>query len=265
MPDPELSLVIPTLNEADNIAPLLTEVRASLDGITWEAIFVDDSRDGTDAVISRQVETDPRVQLLHRSGPGLSLASAVVEGMARARGRYICVLDADLQHPPQRIPALLDEARRSGADVVIASRYVPGGSPGGLAGPLRRFYSVGLKLLSRTLFPRRLARITDPLGGYFLIRRQILDGVGLQPLGYKILLEILVRARWRTVREIPYSFRPRRYGSSKADLPQGIWFLRHLARLAWSRSPVFAPLRMLAKRLRRGHHPAREQHGSESQ
>ena len=258
MPDPELSLVIPTLNEADNIVPLLTEVREALDGITWEAIFVDDSRDGTETVIAREAGADPRIQLLHRTGAGLSLATAVVEGMSRARGSYICVLDADLQHPPQRIPALLEEARRTRADIVIASRYVPGGSPGGLAGPLRRFYSVGLKTLSRALFPRRLARITDPLGGYFLIRRQILDGVELRPLGYKILLEVLVRAHWRTAREVPYSFRPRRYGSSKADLPQGIWFLRHLARLAWSCSPACAPVRTLARGVRRRTRSARE-------
>lgn len=251
MASPALSLIIPTLNERESITPLLAEIRAALDGASWEAIFVDDSKDGTDHVIARAASADPRVQLLHRTGPGLSLASAVVAGIERARGDFLCVLDADLQHPPDRIPTMLAEAQRTGADIVIASRYVPGGSAGGLAGPLRRLYSVGLKLLSRLLFPRRLARITDPLGGYFLIRRGVIQGVPLRPLGYKILLEVLIRTRWRTVREVPYRFQPRRHGSSKADLPQGVWFLRHLLRLAWAHSPLLAPARWARTALRR--------------
>jgi len=249
---PAVTLVIPTLNERDNIAPLLAEIGTALGDITWEAVFVDDSRDGTDGVIERLACSDPRIRLLHRTGTGLSLASAVVDGIARARGDYICVLDADLQHPPDRIVAMLDEARRTGADIVVASRYVPGGSAGGLAGPLRHLYSVGLKQLSRAMFPRRLAGITDPLGGYFLMRRDLVQGVRLRPIGYKILLEVLVRTHWRRVREVPYRFRPRQHGVSKADLPQGITFLRHLGRLGWSCSPALAPMRSLVSRAARG-------------
>lgn len=245
MSEPELTLVVPTLNERDNIRPLVDEIESALDGIYWEAVFVDDSRDGTDIEIAAVAAHDRRIRLLHRTGSRLSLAGAVVAGFRRARGRYICVLDADLQHPPDRIVALLDEARGSNADLVIASRYIPGGSAGGLAGPLRRFYSTGLKSLARACFPRRLARVTDPLGGFFLIRRQIIDDACLRPLGYKILLEVLIRTRWRSVREVPYRFRPRRHGLSKADLPQGVWFLRHLARLIWSCSPLLAPVRRI--------------------
>lgn len=243
MPDPDLSLVIPTRDERGNVRPLLAELDAALAGTVWEAIFVDDSTDGTDREVERAAAADPRIRLVHRSGPGLNLANAVVTGFALASGTYVCVLDADLQHPPDRIPAMLETARHTNADIVIASRYVPGGSAGGLAGPLRRLYSVGLKTLSRMLFPRRLAGISDPLGGFFLVRRGVLAGVPLQPLGYKILLEVLVRAPWRRVREVPYRFRPRRHGLSKADLPQGIAFLRHLGRLARCCSPLLAPLR----------------------
>lgn len=246
MPAPELSLVIPTLNERDNIVPLLAEIEQALDGVSWEAIFVDDSRDGTDGAITAIAAADARVRLLHRTGPRLSLAGAVVAGFDLARGHYVCVLDADLQHPPRRIPALVDEARRTGADIVIASRYIPGGSAGGLAGPVRRFYSLALKGLARAVFPRRLARTTDPLGGFFLVRAELVRHACLRPLGYKILLEVLIRTPWRTLREVPYRFRPRRHGLSKADLPQGIWFLRHLARLAWSCSPLLAPVRRFA-------------------
>jgi dolichol-phosphate mannosyltransferase len=146
----------------------------------------------------------------------------------------MCVLDADLQHPPSRIPDLLAAARGQAADVVVASRYVPGGSASGLDGPLRRLVSRGLKDLSRLVFPRRLAGISDPLGGFFLVRRSVVQDVDLRPIGYKILLEILVRGRWRRAQEVPYRFEPRRQGQSKADLRQGLTFLRHLAGLAWA-------------------------------
>jgi hypothetical protein len=174
---------------------------------------------------------------VHRAENRGGLSGAVVDGFAHARGAYLCVLDADLQHPPACIPALLREAQQSGADVVIASRYVPGGSAGGLAGPVRQLGSRGLKLLSKLLFPRRLAGITDPLGGYFLLRRAVLDGVELRPTGYKVLLEILIRCPWRSVREVPYQFEPRLHGDSKADLRQMLRFLEHLRTLAWDCAP----------------------------
>jgi dolichol-phosphate mannosyltransferase len=224
----ELSLIIPTYNERASIRPLLAELEAALHGIDWDVLFVDDSTDGTDHLIDQLATADPRIRVLHRADNRGGLSGAVVDGLARARGTYRCVLDADLQHPPARIRVMLAEAHRSDADVVIASRYMPGGSACGLDGPLRQLYSRGLKLLSQLLFPRRLAGVTDPLGGYFLLHRRILAGVELRPVGYKILLEILIRCPWRTAGEVPYRFQPRRHGDSKADLRQGLRFLRHL-------------------------------------
>ncbi len=250
MSAPRLSLVVPTRNERENIEPLVAEIRAALVGIPWELVVVDDSTDGTDALVAQLAAADPAVRLLHRTENAGGLAGAVVAGFALARGDYICVLDGDLQHPPARIPALLAEAERTGADVVIASRYRPGGSAGGLAGPLRRFYSWGLKVMTKACFPRRLAGITDPLGGFFLVRRAVLQGVTLRPVGYKILLEVLIRCPWRRVAEAPYRFRPRRAGSTKADLRQGLRFLRHLGILVWDCSPALAPLRTLIRRPR---------------
>jgi dolichol-phosphate mannosyltransferase len=245
-----LSLVIPTRNERDNIPPLLAEVDSALAGLAWEAVFVDDSTDGTDRFLADLAASDPRMVLVHRAENRGGLAGAVVDGFARARGRYICVLDADLQHPPACIPAMLLEAQRSRADVVIASRYVPGGSAGGLDGPLRRLYSRSFKALAKLLFPRRLAGITDPLGGYFLLHRRVLHGSQeLRPVGYKILLEVLVRCSWRSVREVPYRFEPRRLGDSKADLRQGLRFLHHLRTLVWDCSPAFhRPARLVGPR-----------------
>jgi dolichol-phosphate mannosyltransferase len=245
----ELSLVIPTFNERENVAPLLALIDDALAGVAWDVTFVDDSTDGTDAVIASIAATDPRVHLLHRPENRGGLAGAVVDGLAEARGAYVCVLDADLQHPPDRIPALLAEARQSQADVVVASRYVPGGDTGGLAGPLRQFYSRGLKALAGAAFPRRLAGITDPLGGFFLVRGAVVQGQPLRPVGYKILLEILVRCPWRTEREVPYAFRPRLQGESKADLRQGLRFLLHLGILFRDCSPAFALPRWTARTL----------------
>ena len=139
---------------------------------------------------------------------------------------------------------MLAAAREASADVVLASRYVPGGSAGGLDSRPRQVYSLGLRLLSKCVFPRRLAAISDPLGGYFLLRRSLIRDVSLRPIGYKILLEILIRCPWRTAREVPYHFQPRQHGTSKADLRQGLRFLKHLSTLAWDCSPTFVKLRL---------------------
>jgi dolichol-phosphate mannosyltransferase len=242
MSDIDISVVIPTYNERDNVGPLLAELEGALAGLVWEVLFVDDSTDGTDIVLADLAERHPRVRLLHRSENRGGLAGAVVEGLAEVRGTYVCVLDADLQHPPAQIPVMLAGAQQTSADLVIASRYVRGGSAGGLDGPMRQLCSQGLKLLSQAMFPQRLAGITDPLGGYFLIRRSVVEGTALRPVGYKILLELLVRCRWHEAREIPYRFQPRYGGTSKADLRQGLRFLRHLATLVWDCSPLFAAM-----------------------
>ncbi|MBV9543613.1 MAG: polyprenol monophosphomannose synthase [Chloroflexi bacterium] len=243
----ELSLVIPTYNERDNVKVLLEEVASALSGISWEVLFVDDSNDGTDQVVGEIGGSDSRVRLLHRLVNSGGLSGAVVDGLSHVHGTYVCVLDADLQHPPRRIPEMLALARQTNADVVVASRYIAGGSTGGLDGPVRRFYSVGLKTLSQMLFPRRLASVSDPLGGFFLLNQSVLEGVNLRPIGYKILLEILVRCRWQSAREIPYGFQPRRHGDSKADFRQGVRFLQHLGMLFVDCSPMFAPARLVTR------------------
>jgi glycosyltransferase involved in cell wall biosynthesis len=247
MTAPELTLVVPTYNERESVMPLLAAIDTALSGVVWEALFVDDSTDGTDRLLTELGAKDPRVRVLHRSVNRGGLAGAVVDGLREARGTYLCVLDADLQHPPERVPALLATARARDADIVIASRYVPGGSAGGLDGHLRKFYSRGLKQLSLMTFPRQLAGITDPLGGYFLLHRNVIQGVALRPIGYKILLEILVRCRWDHAAELPYVFQQRQHGTSKADFREGLRFLQHLATLALDCSPAMAPLRLAAR------------------
>ena len=174
---PSISLIVPTRNEAANIMPLLERCRRTLAGVPCEVIFVDDSDDATEATIrdARVAIIDPMFDVwsLHRE-PDLrdgGLGGAVVAGLKLARGRWVCVLDGDLQHPPEVIRMLMDKARDDDSDLVIASRYCAGGDGGGLSSPLR---SVGSKFAGRiatTMFSRALDGITDPMSGFFLFRR----------------------------------------------------------------------------------------------
>jgi glycosyltransferase involved in cell wall biosynthesis len=240
----DLTVVIPTRNERDNIVPLLHALREALDGIRVEIIFVDDSDDDTPLIIedaSAALGTSMfHVHLEHRQ-PGIAraggLATAVVHGMNRAQAAYVAVLDADLQHPPEQLRVFYDQAVARHVDLVVASRYIKGGSYRGLAGVGRRWISVGLKWTAKLLFPARLLRISDPLGGFFLLRRSLLANVALRPIGYKILLEILLRCPWQHVLEVPYQFQARAHGQSKATMQQGILALRHMLRL-WREVPA---------------------------
>jgi putative flippase GtrA len=225
-------VVVPTRNEADNVDPLLDALESVVGHLDVEVLFVDDSDDGTPAVVGRRIlHGGLRIELLHRDPDERAdgLGGAVAAGLARARGRWVCVLDADLQHPPALIPRLLAEGIGSGADVVVASRYCGSGGASPL-GALRGAISHGSAALARLLFPRRLRGVSDPMSGFFLVRRERLQVAELRPHGFKILLEILARHR-ASVREVPYEFGVRHAGESKASVREGLRFLRHLARL----------------------------------
>jgi len=238
-----LSVIVPTRNERDNVVPLLASLREALGGLSVEVIFVDDSDDDTPRVVTEAVKTMSsslfRVQLEHREAGDAragGLATAVVYGMSKAMATYVAVLDADFQHPPELLRVFYEQAVAQNVDMVIASRYIKGGSYEGLAGIGRRSISIGLKWLAKLLFPGHLLRISDPLGGFFLLRRSLLVGVSLRPIGYKILLEILIRCQWQRVLEVPYHFQVRAHGQSKANMRQGILALQHMRRL-WHEVP----------------------------
>ncbi|HVC39099.1 MAG TPA: glycosyltransferase [Candidatus Dormibacteraeota bacterium] len=224
---PELSLVLPTRNEAGNVEPLLGRVREALREVDFELVFVDDSDDQTSSLLSQAAQLDPRVRVLHRpqQDRGGGLSTAVILGLHAARGRVVCVMDADLQHPPETIPAML-AAERRGADLVVASRYLPGGSREGLATGTRQFVSRAASLLVRALFHEARAS-SDPLAGFFLCRAELLRGVEFRPVGFKILLELMVCSPQARVAEVPLRFEARISGASKASLSQGLLFLRH--------------------------------------
>ena len=227
-----LTVIVPTRNEAANVEPLLDGLEDAVAHLDVEVIFVDDSDDDTAAVVRRGGQSGGLpIRLVHRQPEDRAdgLGGAVAVGLAVARGRWVCVMDADLQHPPGLIPQLLEEGVRSGASVVVASRYCDTGEAPEF-GATRRALSRASATLARCLFPRRLRNVTDPMSGFFLLQRAEVEPAALRPHGFKILLEILIRSR-ATVSEVAYKFGVRNAGTSKASWREGLRFVRHLARL----------------------------------
>ncbi len=229
-----VSVVVPTRNEAANVGPLVARLAETLKDVEggWELLFVDDSDDGTPGAVDALAGHGWPVGLLHRppgARPG-GLGGAVQAGFARVKGTVIVVMDADLQHPPEVVPALVAPVLAGAAALVAGSRYVWAGGADGLSGPWRHVVSRSCRLLVHVLVPPSRA-LQDPLGGLFALHRSLLDGVDLRPEGYKILLEVVVRARPARVGNVGFDFAPRHSGSSKATAREGMLFFKHLARL----------------------------------
>jgi dolichol-phosphate mannosyltransferase len=212
----KLALVIPTLCEAENIGGLLDSVRAVLDplNIPYEILVVDDdSSDGTGELVSLISQRDPRVRLLVRKGER-GLSGAILHGWQNTDAGILGVMDADLQHPPELLPQLL-EAIQEGRDMVIGSRYTPGGGVGGW-NPVRKLLSSAAVWVTWPI-QRRQIRAKDPMSGYFMLRRNCLAQTPFQRTGFKLLLEILVRGHIKTLAEVPFEFGSRFRGASKAN------------------------------------------------
>lgn len=232
---PLLSLIVPTFNEGDNVVRLADRVDAALAGLAYELLFVDDSTDDTPAVLAALQARNPRVRFEHRVGER-GLGTAVVRGFALARGGVLAVLDADGQHPPALLKPLL-RAVEDGADVAIPSRFVPGGDDGGL-NVWRKAVSWGARALAWALLPD-VRPVKDATSGFFMVRREVVAEVALAPIGWKILIEILVKGRYGRVVEVPYRFLPRVAGESKLNGRETWNYMRHL--LALRRAPARVP------------------------
>lgn len=236
----QISIVVPTFNEAPNVAELVRRVTDAVQGHEGEIIFVDDSTDATaETVLAVAGTARIPVRLIRRAEPIGGLGGAVIEGIAAAAYDRCLVMDGDLQHPPEDIPALVARMDEGDVDVVLASRYVGGGDTKGLADRTRVLVSRVSTTLTRAMFPIRLADVTDPMTGFFLIDRRVVDLAGLRPRGFKILLEILARKRYR-VAEVPFIFASRHGGESKASVRQGIHFLTQLTALRFGKMSLFA-------------------------
>jgi putative flippase GtrA len=226
---PELTVIVPTRDEADNVGPLLEALEQVVPPHT-EIIFVDDSNDDTPRVVAEAGERSRHEVGLIRRPPdrrGDGLGGAVVEGLCAARAPWAVVMDGDLQHPPHVIAEMLAEAERSGADLVVASRRCPHGDAETLP-RVRSLVSRATTALARGLFGRRLAAVSDPMSGFFLVRRDAVDVGELRPDGFKILLDVLVRTPGLRVAEVPFHFGERNAGRSKASVREGLRFLRLL-------------------------------------
>lgn len=234
----DVSVVVPTFREVENIPLLVERVFAATTAANLAAELIvvdDDSRDGTDA---RCAELAGRhdVRLIIRKGER-GLATAVIEGFRQARGRLLLCMDADLSHPPEAIPEIV-RALSDGAEFAIGSRYLDRGG-------VEEGWGVYRWLNSKiaTLLARPLTAVSDPLGGYFAVPREVFFRAGeLSPLGYKIALEVLVRSRAEKIAEIPIFFRDRKFGQSKLSMRVQLQYLRHLRRLYLFKYPFLSQL-----------------------
>ncbi|MFJ9032164.1 glycosyltransferase [Streptomyces sp. NPDC102274] len=228
-----VTIIIPTFNESGNVRELLRQLTDAVPArLPCEVLFVDDSTDDTPEVVASAAQDCPfPVSVIHREKPEGGLGGAVVEGLKAAGSDWIVVMDADLQHPPALIPDLVAAGERTSADLVVASRYIDGGSRAGLAGGYRVAVSRAATWLTKGLFPAGLRGISDPMSGFFAIRRSAVTSEALRPLGYKILLELAVRCRPERPAEVPFVFRDRFAGESKSTAKEGLRFLRHLVEL----------------------------------
>lgn len=233
-----LSLVIPTYNEAKNIGVLVSQLRGLLEpvlGDAYELIVVDDdSPDRTWEVALAIAEGDAQVRVIRRQGER-GLSTAVIRGWQAARGEILGVMDADLQHPAEINVRLLAEIER-GATLATASRHVAGGgvSDWNVA---RRVLSRGAQFIGLLILPEVLGRLSDPMSGYFMFKRHAIAGVTLDPLGYKILIEVVARGDVQWIGEVGYVFRERSEGESKVTWHLYVQYLLHLLKLRWATLP----------------------------
>lgn len=230
-----LSLIIPTYKESGNINNLIHQLTTLLDKIIfqkYELIIVDDdSPDFTWKIALELTLNYPSLKVIRRTQEK-GLSTAVIRGWQVAKGKILGVMDADLQHPPETLINLWAEIEK-GADLAVASRHVEGGGVSDWS-IIRRFLSRGAQTLGLVMLPNVIGRVSDPMSGFFLVRRQCLIGCNLTPLGYKILIEVLGRGKIGWIGEVGYVFQERQEGESKVTKTQYIDYIRHLIRLRLS-------------------------------
>jgi len=219
-------VIVPTYNERDNLEELVTRISQACasKGVEPEVVVVDDnSPDGT-AALADELAAQHRLKVVKRAGK-LGLSSAVMEGFSAASGQILVVMDADLSHPPEKIPEMVSRIESGEAELVFGSRYVKGGAVENW--PFHR------KVISKgaTLLARGLTKVRDPMSGFFALKRSVIEGVRLDPVGYKIGLEVLVKGRYDNVAEVPITFADRRAGKSKLGGSEFLRYIDHVTML----------------------------------
>ncbi|MDJ0636399.1 MAG: glycosyltransferase [Xenococcaceae cyanobacterium MO_188.B29] len=235
----KFSLIIPSYNEGDNIQEIVRILSGLLDSEIpgeYELIVVDDnSPDGTWKLAQELTSQYSQLRVMRRQQEK-GLSTAVIRGWQVARGEVLGVIDADLQHPPEVLLQLWQEMEK-GADLAVGSRHVEGGGVSEWS-VIRRFLSRGAQMLGLIILPEVIGRLSDPMSGYFMVRRNAIVGKSLSPVGYKILIEVTGRGKIRWIGEVGYVFRERQAGESKVTWKQYIEYIQHLLRLRFSLWPI---------------------------
>jgi len=224
-----ISIIIPSFNEGQNVVTLATRIQTALQStnLAYDICFIDDSTDNTPFLLAELSAAHTNIHFIHRAATR-GLGSAVVAGFQHATGDYLIVMDADLQHPPELLPQIIAQLQQ-GADLVIPSRFIAGGSDGGL-NIFRKLVSWVARGIGRLLI-EKFRRLSDCTGGYFGLKRRVIEDVKLNPLSWKILMEVIVKGKSKTITEIPYHFVARGAGHSKMSLREQWNYLRHVMQL----------------------------------
>ncbi len=222
-----LSVIIPVYNEAKNIEELVRRIKKTLINIEYEIIFMDDSIDNTTDIIKAIADKDEKVKFEHRNNK-VGLSSAVVRGFDIAKGNIIAVMDGDLQHPPEILEDMV-KTISEGADIVVPSRFIPGGSDGGL-NIFRKLISATARYMGKFLL-EKIRPFSDPTSGMFMFKKKIIQDKKLCTVGWKILMEVLVIGEYENSVEIPYKFCNRNFGDSKMSLKVQLQYIFHLLSL----------------------------------
>ncbi|MFH1128108.1 MAG: glycosyltransferase [Candidatus Omnitrophota bacterium] len=243
----KFSLVVPTYNEAKNIEKICLSLIKNLseNNINFEIIIVDDdSPDGTWQLAEELAKIERSLRVIRRTGQR-DLSRAVIMGWQNALGSILGVIDADFQHPPEVLPIMVKKLmQKDGVDIAIASRYAKGG---GIS-----VWSISRKIISRLgtlisnfFLPGILTRVNDPMSGFFVLRKEVIENKILTPKGYKIILEVLAKGSYKNVIEVPFIFKEREAGGSKLSLKQYIKFLNHICRLSFETKEIFRVIKYI--------------------
>lgn len=221
-----ITVVLPTYNEEENIEEVIDRIYSSVEEQIEVIVVDDDSPDGTWELVESLSDNYGNLHVIRRT-EDKGLAKSVVRGFEEAEGEKIIVMDADLQHPPEKLPEIIEALDTK--DIVIGSRKVEGGEVEDWPWH-RKLVSLGAETVAR-FFLREVKNVKDILSGFFGVRKEVVEAVQFNPIGYKILLEVLVKSNYSSVKEVPYTFKDRETGSSSLGLKQHFTYLHHVFRL----------------------------------
>jgi dolichol-phosphate mannosyltransferase len=235
----EISVIVPTINEADNLPELAARLNTALSGRSYELLIIDDASTDQTPAVCAQLSQDYPLRLIVRHQPRNGLSGAVLEGLSQASGELLVVMDADLQHPPEKVPELLAVLEENRGDFALGSRHVEGGAVQGGWGLARKINSHVATLLAAPF----AGTVRDPMSGFFALSRKTYEQAErLTPVGYKIALELICKCRVKHLHEVPILFALRQRGQSKLSLKEQFRYLEHLSRLYDFSFPRLAPM-----------------------